>query len=92
MPRFDLQPTEQFRKKYKKLVSQSPLLTNKIKKTLIYLTTDPYYPSLKTHKIGEFRSSTVTGDIRIIWQFSDTTIEVIDLLDIGGHSGANKVY
>jgi len=37
-------------------------------------------------------SSKVTGDLRIIWNFNEDQIQVIDLLDIGGHSGNGKVY
>ena len=47
-------------------------------------------------------SSSVTGDIRIIWRYLDENIksktieileiQVLELLDIGGHSGGKSVY
>jgi mRNA-degrading endonuclease YafQ of YafQ-DinJ toxin-antitoxin module len=60
------------------------------------LANDPATPKLKTHKVlieGErLFSSSVTGDLRIIWRYAPTGLEVIDLLDIGGHEGGKKVY
>jgi mRNA-degrading endonuclease YafQ of YafQ-DinJ toxin-antitoxin module len=37
-------------------------------------------------------SSSISGDLRIIWEFSENEINIIDLLDIGGHSGSKSVY
>lgn len=63
---------------------------------------DPWEPSLKSHKVttdlfGKVFSSSITGDIRIIWRYGKTleVIEVLEfqesleLLDIGSH---NEVY
>lgn len=56
----------------------------------------PFYPSLETHKVqtrflGERWSSSVSGDVRIIWDFSNDRILIL-LLDIGRHNGKKKVY
>ncbi len=65
--------------------------------TFEYLQVNPFLSNLKTHKVnskikkGVF-SSRISGDIRIIWEFSETKVEVLDLLDIGGHSGSKGVY
>ncbi|HIQ57180.1 TPA: hypothetical protein EYG84_00655 [Candidatus Gracilibacteria bacterium] len=32
------------------------------------------------------------GDLRIIWNFNNGTAEILDLIDIGGHSGGSKIY
>ncbi len=37
-------------------------------------------------------SSRVNSDLRIIWDYSNNIPQVLDLIDIGGHSGKNKVY
>ncbi|MGL4609039.1 MAG: hypothetical protein ACRCYY_05050 [Trueperaceae bacterium] len=67
-----------------------------MQQTLTLLAENPTAPKLKTHKVtieGErVLSSSVTGDLRIIWRFRETDLEMIDLLDIGGHEGSNKVY
>lgn len=73
------------------------LLEKRIKKALKLFEKDPYYPSLKTHKVnsrlfGKKNSIWVTGDIRIIWSYKEGTIEIVDILDIGGHTGKGKVY
>ncbi len=62
-----------------------------------FLTLDPFYPGLKTHKVnsrlfGNAFSSRVTGDIRIIWKFDDNKTLTLLLMDLGGHSGRGKVY
>jgi mRNA-degrading endonuclease YafQ of YafQ-DinJ toxin-antitoxin module len=72
-------------------------LKNKISKTITNLAENPKNPILKTHKVttkvhGEVFSSSVTGDIRIIWLISDDKKITILLVDIGGHSGFDRVY
>lgn len=61
------------------------------------METDPKAPSLKSHMVNSSRhgkrwSSRVTGDLRIIWDFNKDKINILDILDLGGHSGKNKVY
>jgi mRNA-degrading endonuclease YafQ of YafQ-DinJ toxin-antitoxin module len=69
-----------------------------LEKKLKILAEDPEHPTLKTHKVNaiiaksQLYSSSITGDIRIIWDYNNGNINIIDLLDIGGHSGKDKVY
>jgi mRNA-degrading endonuclease YafQ of YafQ-DinJ toxin-antitoxin module len=94
---YRLSPTPYFKKKYVKLVKQNTVLKDKTLKVFEILQINPFTPALKTHKVdskvknGVF-SSSITGDLRVIWQFCEDEIDVLDLLDIGGHSGTNKVY
>lgn len=87
--------TEQFDNRYLKLIKGNKELENKVKKAITLLQQNYVYPSLKTHKANTRRfgskcSSTVTGDIRIIWDFESESS--IILLDLGGHSGSKSVY
>jgi mRNA-degrading endonuclease YafQ of YafQ-DinJ toxin-antitoxin module len=94
---YQLSPTPHFKKKYKKLMKNNSDLKSKTILTFEYLQVNPFLSNLKTHKVnskikkGVF-SSRISGDIRIIWEFSETKVEVLDLLDIGGHSGSKGVY
>ncbi len=89
---------EYFVKKYTKIIKRNKPLQEKINKVILEISNDPTSPKLKTHKIllgkNDFSySSRVTGDIRIIWDYDKNgCVEIIELLDIGGHSGGNKVY
>ena len=61
------------------------------------LERDPLYPSLKSHKVRDRQgyeafSSYVTGDLRIIWDYAEDEVDILDLLDLGGHEGSGKVY
>lgn len=61
------------------------------------LAEDPRDPRLRSHKVfaGDGRaafSSAVTGDLRVIWRYAEAEVEVIALVDIGGHEGSKKVY
>ena len=95
---YSLRPTSPFVKRYKKLIKHDKLLGNKIGDIFLTLRENPHHPSLKSHKVntpdyGLRWSSRVTGDIRIIWDYdSSSTVFIIILLDIGGHSGSQKVY
>ena len=94
---YKLSPTLYFKRKYLKLIKQNQDLKVRLIKTFELLKINPFLPNLRTHKVdskiknGVF-SSRVTGDLRIIWEFSDTVVEVLDLLDIGGHDGNSGVY
>ena len=90
---------EYFKKKVKKILKANIQISSALKKVLEILEKDPFSPSLKTHKVisknyREAYSTRLTGDLRIIWQFGDKNDEVriLNLLDVGGHSGTNKVY
>ena len=84
-----------FFRTYDKLVSRNSQLEKKYAKCLTHLVVDPFYPSLKTHKVdisnfGLVYSSRVTGNIRIIWKYLDR--DTIVILTTGGHEGKSSVY
>jgi mRNA-degrading endonuclease YafQ of YafQ-DinJ toxin-antitoxin module len=93
---YELETTSYFRKKYRKLTSKNSELITRVEKTLNQLAKNPKHKNLKSHKImsaeyGEVISSSVTGDIRILWKKIDEKL-ILLLLDIGGHSGGSRVY
>lgn len=86
-----------FARKYKKLLKSDPGINKKARRFFVLMEKSPFSSNLKTHKVISKTSdiawsSMVTGDLRIIWDFSKTKPGYIDLLDIGGHSGKGKVY
>jgi mRNA-degrading endonuclease YafQ of YafQ-DinJ toxin-antitoxin module len=88
-----------FLKKLKKFLEKNKSLQKKFDKTLQLLQLNRFSPALKSHKIisqydGKIAySSSVTKDIRIIWREENCkSIEIIECIDIGGHSGGKKVY
>ena len=94
---YQLKLEQQFHKTFIKLTKKDRALKKRIVKTLEQLRENPRYPSLKSHKVetrlyGVRWSSSVTGDIRIIWDFDEHQNLSILVLDIGGHSGKHKVY
>jgi mRNA-degrading endonuclease YafQ of YafQ-DinJ toxin-antitoxin module len=86
-----------FRGSYTKVTKGNKEIKKRVAKVIDLLQEDPFYPSLKTHKVntrihGVRYSSMVTGDIRLIWDFdTDDRVRII-VINIGGHSGKNKVY
>ena len=94
---YKLRPTKYFARKYKQYKKRDSQLISQIRITTKELRTNPFSSSLFTHKVNTSKfgitwSSRVTGDIRIIWDFDGDEINVIDLFDVGGHSGSKKVY
>lgn len=94
---FTLIATEPFKKTAEKIVGNDEILKKRLKTTLQKLALNPLHPSLQSHKVntqdyGIRWSSWVTGDIRIIWDYDSEQRLVIIILDIGSHSGAQKVY
>ena len=88
--------TKPFIRKSSRITKNNKELQEKIKNGLEDLSKDPFLPSLKTHKAntkehGKRYSSTVTGDLRIIWDYGEKELTIF-ALDLGGHSGKNKVY
>jgi mRNA-degrading endonuclease YafQ of YafQ-DinJ toxin-antitoxin module len=89
---FDDHFTKQFTSKIKGNVK----FEKSIEKTFDLLETDPFYPSLKTHKVDTKKyddvfSSRITGDWRIIWSFnSESQTATIICLELGTHGGASK--
>lgn len=90
--------TKSFDKRYKEFIcNKDQKLEKRIDKALVLLKNNPFCFSLKSHKVntknyGVKWASRVTGDLRIIWDFANDKVMVIILLDIGGHSGKDKVY
>ncbi len=97
MANFGLNYKNKFKSKYKKLAFKNKDIIKKVDKTLFFLRNDPLYPSLKSHKVTDVNgdqafSSSVTGDLRILWDYNKDDIQILDIMDIGGHSGGDKVY
>jgi mRNA-degrading endonuclease YafQ of YafQ-DinJ toxin-antitoxin module len=94
---YQLKFESQFHRTFGKLTKKDHVLKKRIIKALEQLRQNPRYPSLKSHKVetrqyGTRWSSSVTGDIRIIWDFDEHQNLSILVLDVGGHSGKHKVY
>ena len=94
---YQLAPSRYFLQKSQKFVKNNRRRQQKLEHALITLTENPFSLSLKTHRVshkivGKAFSSWVTGDIRTIWDFTQDGRKTILLIDIGGHSGKNKVY
>ena len=88
---------QKFLRKSAKLTKRNHALETELLKTLQKLSENPFEPFLHTHKVNDINgnlafSSKITGDLRVIWDFGEKEINIIELLDIGGHSGKNKVY
>ncbi len=86
-----------FFKKAKKLLKKNQDFKNKLHKAIDVLACDPFHSSLKTHKVetklyGRAYSSWITENIRLIWDFNAEAAVILDVLDIGGHSGSKKIY
>ena len=81
---FNLKP--RFTRKYAKLVKPDRGLEERIAIALDRLAENPRFPELKSHKVTAWDrklafSSEVTGDLRVIWRYHQTEVEVIDLID-----------
>ena len=93
---YQLFPTKVFLRKAKSILD-TQIKKNALEKTLQNLEVDPFSSALRTHKVqsrnfGQMYSSKVTPDLRLIWNFDQENNLILLLLDIGGHSGSNKVY
>ncbi len=96
---YRLQFSKHFIRRYKRHTKRNRAVKEQVDAVLRQLERDPFAPNLKTHKVLDSQglpafSSRITGDLRIIWDFNAMTKEhrVLDILDLGGHSGAAKVY
>ncbi len=94
--KYDIEFSEPFRKSLKKLIKSHRLSLDKFNRILLVLAADPFAKNLFTHKVntrilGIRYSSRIDGDLRLIWELQEKKL-IILLLDIGGHSGAKKVY
>lgn len=94
---YELRFIRTFAPSYKALLKGNKELEKRVEKALRLLKNDPFYPSLKTHKVatrnfGEKWSSFITGDFRIIWDFDQTKKQIILLFAITRHSGSYREY
>jgi len=87
--------TRRFLKSYQKKTKNRRKLQKTYEKFLKKLTEDSHEKSLQTHKVhtrfGLVYSSSVTGDIRVLWIWWNGSNEIV-LLETGGHEGMNSVY
>lgn len=89
--------TKTFDRSYSEILRGDQKKEKRAKKALKFLQQDPFYPSLKSHKVntrhfGERWSSWVTGNLRIIWDFDRENNITILLLAITEHSGTHREY
>ena len=94
---FELNFNPDFKKSFKRFKKNNLRLAHKIEKILVLLKQNPFYNSLISHRVattkyGICQSSRVTSDLRILWEYNKSGMRILDILDIGGHSGKNKVY
>ncbi|NQY80122.1 MAG: type II toxin-antitoxin system mRNA interferase toxin, RelE/StbE family [Candidatus Caenarcaniphilales bacterium] len=94
---YKLIQAKSFTRKLKKLIEKRRLTIDLLKSKFQVLAIDPFHKSLRTHKVntrklGYQYSSSIEGDLRIIWNFDSDKNLVILLLDIGGHSGSSGIY
>ena len=82
----------------RKLIKKNPAFQNIIIEVFDKISFDPKHLGLNSHKVvtskfGICFSSRVSGDIRILWKYSQIGVmEIIDLIDIGGHDCSGAVY
>lgn len=79
-----------FLKHYKKRISSYPKLDTKFEERFALWLADPRNSLLGDHRLsgskGEFRSFSITGDIRVVYKVKG---KITQLYDIGTH---NQVY
>ena len=75
------------------MIKNNKSLIEKNGKCLIRFKNNPFDPPLNTHKVnsknfGFKYSSSITAGLLFIWNFDENTeeLEIIEILDIGGHS------
>lgn len=94
---YELQFARTFAPTYKALIKNNLEFEKRTEKALRLLKNNPFYPSLKSHKVatrnfGEKWSSWITGDLRIIWDFDAERKQIILLFAITKHSGSHQEY
>jgi addiction module RelE/StbE family toxin len=79
---------ENYQRKERKFFKKQPQLLDKYAEVLNKLKTNPFDPSLKTHKLkgelAEFHACSLTYEYRIVCTFLIQN-ETIVLVDIGSH-------
>ena len=91
---FTIRYTPNFKRRVEKVIGKDTFLQKRLAITIKTLSLNPFQVTLRTHKahnplFGKAYSSTVTGDIRVFWDFDGDNI--ILLLTIGKHSGKYKI-
>ncbi len=94
---YELRFASTFTPCYKAIIKGHKEFEKRTEKALRLLKNDPFYPSLKSHKVhtrnfGQKWSSFVTRDVRIIWDFDETKKHILILLAITRHSGSHREY
>lgn len=87
---------DNFWKLYRRECGRNRQLKQKMVRALRQLAIDPKRQALKAHKVGtrkfgERWAIWATGDLRIIWDYSQEKGKIL-ILGLGGHSGKKKVY
>ncbi len=81
---------KEFSKYYNRRIAHNPKLVSQFQKKLTKFMQNPKDPTLRDHKLvgekNDFRSFSITGDIRIVYKIVD---DEIWLYDFGSH---NQVY
>ncbi|NQY75285.1 MAG: type II toxin-antitoxin system YoeB family toxin [Candidatus Margulisbacteria bacterium] len=88
---YSIEFSKRFLKQFNRLTKTDKKIEAKIEKALDLISKDPFYPSLKTHKYQDSFSSSVTGDLRILWDYGEEKLTIL-AIDLGGHSGKHSVY
>ncbi len=88
---------DSFKPTYGTIVKGDLEKERRTKKALNFLRQDPFYPSLKSHKVntrnfGEKRSSWITSGLRIIWDFAPAEKMRITIFAIVTHTGTHREY
>lgn len=94
---YELNFAHTFAPSYKVLIKGHKEFEKRVEKALRLLKSDPFYPSLKSHKVNTRNlrtkwSSWITGDMRIIWEFDKEKKQIILLFAIAKHSGSHQEY
>ncbi|NEP58546.1 MAG: type II toxin-antitoxin system mRNA interferase toxin, RelE/StbE family [Symploca sp. SIO2G7] len=92
--KFALLPSSAFVRESRKIVKKNPKTAQNIQNTVELLSTEPFHPRLKTHKLkGDLQNSwacSVGYDLRIIFKFVEyEKAQAILLESIGTH---DEVY
>lgn len=95
IPVYKIKSNRVFAKNLKKLYkNKSQKDLDRVYIIIERIRVNPFHNSLNTHRVvfgknESVYSSTVTGDIRILWVYDGSSIL---LIDIGGHSGKHSIY
>ena len=89
---YKLVESQKYKKKLIKFFKKHPSILNKYEKTIFLLSSNPFHPSLRLHKLkgelSEYYSVSIDMEYRIILDFIIIDKEIF-LIDIGSH---DEVY